>query len=137
MAVEFQNSASFFKPRYPDRYQPDNFKVVADGKVSGINSEHQAVFVKAKTKNGGDIYRVYAEVGAVFASDYWEEGGTKPKYTGTVTVNGEEQRLALWENHKDTIGKYLKGTVTDKQDAAAATPTPSVGISDDEDGIPF
>ena len=136
MTIEYQNQASFFKPRYADRYAEGNFKVVAEGKVSGETREAQSILVKTKTKEGKDIFRVYAEVGAVFPNDTWTDGGQNPKYTGSITVNDHEQRLALWENHKDTIGKYLKGKVTDKQEQA---PPPAAAGSSaiEDDGVPF
>lgn len=38
----------------------------------------------------------------------------QPDYTGTVTVNGKELRIAAWENEsKDKKTKFLKLSVTD------------------------
>ena len=137
MTIEYQNQASFFKPRYADRYAEGNFKVVAEGKVSGETREAQSILVKTKTKEGKDIFRVYAEVGAVFPNDTWTDGGQNPKYTGSITVNDHEQRLALWENHKDTIGKYLKGKVTDKQEQAPQPSAAAGSSAIEDDGVPF
>ena len=112
MTIEYQNQASFFKPRYADRYAEGNFKVVAEGKVSGETREAQSILVKTTTKDGKDIFRVYAEI-------------------------GHEQRLALLENHKDTIGKYLKGKVTDKQEQAPQPSAAAGSSAIEDDGVPF
>lgn len=132
--IEYQNQASFFKPRQAEKYAEGSFRVVAEGKVSGTNRELQSILVKTKTKEGKDIFRVYTEVGAVWPNDRWEDGGSNPKYSGSVTINDHEQRLALWENHKDSIGKYLKGKVTDKQEQS---PAPAVVPADLDDEVPF
>ena len=113
MTIEYQNKASIFQPTYNA-----DAKVAGEGSISGTDSEHRLLFMKSSTKGGSPIFKVYAELGAVFPSDYWEEGGNKPKYKGTVNVNGYDQDLALWSQASN--GKtYLSGKVSDKYDAGS------------------
>jgi len=123
MTIEYQNKASIFQPTYNA-----DAKVAGEGSISGTEAEHRLLFMKSSTKGGSPIFKVYAELGAVFPSDYWEEGGNKPKYKGTVNVNGYDQDLALWAQSSN--GKaYLSGKVSDKYDAGsgdtATAPTTS------------
>jgi len=51
--------------------------------------------------------------GVLFPNRYKEEGDNKPDYTGKVDVNGEEWRLAAWENTSKKGNSYLSVAVSE------------------------
>ena len=51
--------------------------------------------------------------GVLFPNRYKEEGDNKPGYTGKLDVNGEEWRLAAWENTSAKGNNYLSVAVSE------------------------
>lgn len=51
--------------------------------------------------------------GVLFPNRYKEEGDNKPDYTGKLDVNGEEWRLAAWENTSAKGNNYLSVSVSE------------------------
>jgi uncharacterized protein (DUF736 family) len=54
--------------------------------------------------------------GVLFPNRYKEDGDNKPDYTGNVDVQGEQWRLAAWENTSAKGNRYLSIAVSEPKD---------------------
>jgi len=54
--------------------------------------------------------------GVLFPNKYKEDGDKKPNYTGSVDVQGEQWRLAAWENTSKNGVKYISLVVSEPKE---------------------
>ena len=57
--------------------------------------------------------------GVLFPNKYKEDGDKKPNYTGSVDVQGEQWRLAAWENTSKNGVKYISLVVSEPKEKEA------------------
>ena len=69
--------------------------------------------------------------GAIFKNKY-KESDKHPDLTGPLNVEGVEYNIAAWSNVSDSQGKYLKVSISKKEDKAGKGPSASVSGSTDE-----
>ena len=69
--------------------------------------------------------------GTIFKNEKQKEN--QPDYTGTVKVNGEEKRIALWVKDGKK-GKYFSAQISEKQEVKGY---PSKEYSKKTDDLPF
>ena len=58
--------------------------------------------------------------GVLFPNKYKEDGDKKPNYTGSVDVQGEQWRLAAWENTSKNGVKSISLAVSEPKDKEEA-----------------
>lgn len=54
--------------------------------------------------------------GVLFPNKYKEDGDKKPNYTGSVDVQGEQWRLAAWDNTSKNGVKYISLVVSEPKE---------------------
>ena len=74
--------------------------------------------------------------GALFKNE--KKHDKSPDYTGEITINGKELRLAAWLKESSTGNKFLSLAVTEKQERQEqqAQPTRQPELAK-EDDLPF
>jgi hypothetical protein len=66
-----------------------------------------------------------------------KEKDSQPDYTGTVTVGGEQKRLAAWLKISGKGTKYMSIQVSEQQERQEPKPAPKGDFTDMSDDVPF
>tara|TARA_R110000824_G_scaffold14167_14_gene60597 strand:- start:317 stop:709 length:393 start_codon:yes stop_codon:yes gene_type:complete len=130
MAQEYANTVSFFPPLAEGA-------IVGEGKALSDHEEVRVILVKAQTKGGKTIRRVYQEVGAL-----WEnEGRTEkqPLLSGSVAIPGFGARtnMAVWDRTGNSGKKFLSGQISEPMKKEADLPDRGAIEEGLNDEIPF
>ena len=75
-------------------------KLILQGKINDGGNERKVVLIKDQTKGGKQIIEVFEKAGTLFVNEK-KESENAPDYTGPVSSNNRDRRLAAWKRMKD------------------------------------
>lgn len=108
-------------------------KLILQGKINDGGNERKVVLIKDQTKSGKQIIEVFEKAGTLFVNEK-KESENAPDYTGPVSSNNRDRRLAAWKRMKDG-NPYMTFSISDQrqQQEEPEVRKPSF----DENDIPF
>lgn len=108
-------------------------KLILQGKINDGGNERKVVLIKDQTKGGKQIIEVFEKAGTLFVNEK-KESENAPDYTGPVSSNNRDRRLAAWKRMKDG-NPYMTFSISDQrqQQEEPEVRKPSF----DQDDVPF
>lgn len=88
-------------------------KLILQGKINDGGNERKVVLIKDKTKSGKQIIEVFEKAGTLFVNEK-KESENAPDYTGPVSSNNRDRRLAAWKRMKDG-NPYMTFSISDQR----------------------
>lgn len=78
----------------------DQQKLILQGKINDAGTDRKIVLIKDQTKSGKQLIEVFEKVGTLFVNEK-KEAENAPDYTGPISGNVRDRRIAAWKRMKD------------------------------------
>lgn len=78
----------------------DQQKLILQGKINDAGTDRKIVLIKDQTKSGKQLIEVFEKVGTLFVNEK-KETESAPDYTGPISGNVRDRRMAAWKRMKD------------------------------------
>lgn len=88
-------------------------KLILQGKINDGGNERKVVLIKDQTKGGKQIIEVFEKAGTLFVNEK-KESENAPDYTGPISSNNRDRRLAAWKRIKDG-NPYMTFSISDQR----------------------
>ncbi len=111
----------------------DTQKLILQGKINDSGIERKVVLIKDQTKSGKQIIEVFEKAGTLFVNEK-KESENAPDYTGPISSDGADRRIAAWKRMKDG-NPYMTFAVSDSQQKQEEPRGNKPSFEDD--GVPF